>query len=98
MFIYYKKSEFNNSVDYIWRIYLDDLHIGSAVIDISFVGPRENVLIIDLHRVAHMPESVIKAIAEDFKYLANNYLLDIEEDYEPFPHIEVRFGDEVFFY
>lgn len=92
MFIFKKKVEFNSSVDYIWDVYLDDKRIGKqigiAAVDIDN-GRETQDLVILLDRSLDISESVIKNIAEEFKYLANNYLLDINEDYEPFPYIEI---------
>lgn len=97
MFIFKKKVEFNSSVDYIWDVYLDDKRIGKkigiAAVDIDN-GRETQDLVILLDRPLDISESVIKNIAEEFKYLANNYLLDIEEDYEPFPYIAIGYEGE----
>ena len=71
MFIFRSKIGDNGLVCYHWHVSLDDIQIGDAYLDI---GRYHKSLDIHLYRVAHMPESVIKTIAKDFKYLANNYL------------------------
>ena len=93
MFVFKKKVEFESSVDYIWDVYLDDKQIGIAAVDIDN-GRETQDLVILLNRSLDISESVIKNIAEEFKYLANNYLLGINEDYEPFPYIAVSDGNE----
>lgn len=92
MFIFRNKISDNGSVCYHWHISLDDIQIGDAYLDIK---RHHQSLNIHLYRVAHMPESVIKAIAKDFKYLANNYLLDVDEDYKPFLFINVINYDDM---
>lgn len=97
MFVFKKKIEFESSVDYIWDVYLDDKRIGKQIgiagVDIDN-GRGTQDLVILLNRSLDISESVIKNIAEEFKYLANNYLLGINEDYEPFPYIAVSDGNE----
>ena len=96
MFIFKKKVEFNSSVDYLWDVYLEDKRIGKriglACADIDFGRETQDLVI--LLDEANIPEPIIKAIAEEFKYLANNYLLDINEDYKPFPYIEIGYYGE----
>jgi hypothetical protein len=92
MFIFRNKIGDNGSVCYHWHVSLDDIQIGDAYLDI---GRYHQSLNIRLYRVAHMPESVIKTIAKDFKYLANNYLLDVDEDYESFLIVKVDYYDDV---
>jgi hypothetical protein len=91
MFIFRSKIGDNGLVCYHWHVSLDDIQIGDAYLDI---GRYHQSLNIRLYRVAHMPESVIKAIAKDFKYLANNYLLDVDEDYESFLIVKVDYYDD----
>jgi hypothetical protein len=91
MFIFRSKIGDNVLVCYHWHVSLDDIQIGDAYLDI---GRYHQSLNIRLYRVAHMPESVIKTIAKDFKYLANNYLLDVDEDYESFLIVKVDYYDD----
>jgi hypothetical protein len=92
MFIFRSKIGDNGLVCYHWHVSLDDIQIGDAYLDI---GRYHQSLNIRLYRVAHMPESVIKTIAKDFKYLANNYLLDVDEDYESFLIVKVDYYDDI---
>jgi hypothetical protein len=92
MFIFRNKIGDNGSVCYHWHVSLDDIQIGDAYLNI---GRHHQSLDIHLYRVAHMPESVIKTIAKDFKYLANNYLLDVDEDYESFLIVKVDYYDDI---
>jgi hypothetical protein len=92
MFIFSKKLTGANSVCYHWRIELDGFHIGDAHFSIS---PVYQELSASLYRVASMPESVIKTMMKEFKNLANNHLLDIDEDYEPLRLIRVTYYDDI---
>jgi len=91
MFIFRNKISDEGKVCYHWHISLDDIQIGDAYFVIS---PVYQELGARLYRMAGMPESVIKTIAKDFKHLANNYLLDIDEDYEPLRFIRVDYYDD----
>jgi hypothetical protein len=82
----------NDSVCYHWHIVIDDEQIGDAYLD---VGRHHQSLSALLYTVANMPESVIETIMDDFKYLANNHLLDVDEDYEPFLFVKVRYYGEL---
>ena len=99
MFIFKKKSYhegvYNASITitYKWDIVIDNTIVGHITLDIS--QEVETNAYADIYSVAnYFPdiEPHIMQSMKDFKQMANDKLLDVDEDYEPLRFVEVNYG------
>jgi hypothetical protein len=100
MFIFRDKTVYGGNEDnvpfYTWSIVYDEMKIGtiSLIIKSSDSGASVGAYLYR-REVEYMSEEDIKQIMNDFKELANNKLLGIDEEYNHIYVIEAVYSDAV---
>lgn len=96
------RKEFSGwgKVSYTWNIIVNNTIIGymnlvTSSFSESEVGGSNLYAYLYRDRTMYFPKEHIMEIVNDFKYLANNKLLDVDEEYRHFHYIEVSFDNEL---
>lgn len=97
MFIFISKENYG-SIDsvpfYTWSINYDEDRIGTISL---IIRPSDSGVSVGAYlyrnRVGYIPEETIKQIMNDFKELANNKLLGVDEEYGHIYVVETVYSD-----
>lgn len=99
MFIFRDKTVYGGNEDstpfYTWSIIYDEMKIGSISLIISSKGNGSVGAYLYHKEVEYMSEEDIKQIMNDFKKLANNKLLDVDEEYGHIYVVETAYSNNV---
>lgn len=92
MIVYKYKKDYDGVITYRWDVVINnDIKIGAFTLVVNLTDHTRNKLIACFDRSENdYPESYIKQLTKDFKYLTNNKLLDVDEDYERFLYVDVE--------
>lgn len=82
-------------VSYIWNIVINDTIIGQMNLVASGVGGSNLYACLYRDKIMYLPQECLMNIINDFKYLANEKLLDVEEEYRHFHYIEITYDDTI---
>ena len=87
-------------VSYIWNIVINDTIIGqmnrvASRFSESEIGGSNLYAYLYRDKIMYLPQECLMNIINDFKYLANEKLLDVEEEYRHFHYIEITYDDTI---
>jgi hypothetical protein len=96
MFIYAGIAQsVSGKITYIWNIEINDTIIGQMKLVVSGVGGSNLYAYLHRDKIMYLPQELLINIINNFKYLANEKLLDIEEEYRHFHYIEITYDDTI---
>ena len=85
----------SGKITYIWNIVINDTIIGQMKLVVSGVGGSNLYAYLYRDKIMYLPQELLINIINNFKYLANEKLLDIEEEYRHFHYIEITYDDTI---
>ena len=85
----------SGKITYIWNIVINDTIIGQMKLVVSGVGGSNLYAYLHRDKIMYLPQECLMNIINDFKYLANEKLLDVEEEYRHFHYIEITYDDTI---
>ena len=99
MFIYAGRIQsVSGKMTYIWNIEINDTIIGQMKLVVSWYSEQGGSnLYAYLYRdkTYNLPQELLVNIIKDFKHLANNKLLDVDEEYRHFHYVETTYDDAI---
>ena len=88
----------SGKITYIWNIVINDTIIGQMKLvasRFSEIGGSNLYAYLYRDKIMYLPQECLMNIINDFKYLANEKLLDVEEEYRHFHYIEITYVDTI---